>query len=445
MSLRQKAERELEENERRLQACNKTLVKLTKSEVLGSGNLKAALAEIAVAATEALEIERASVWFYGDGKKKIKCIELYEQSKDGHSGGLELKESDYPLYFQALQADRVIAAHNAHTDPATREFSESYLTPLGINSMLDAPIRVGERTIGVVCNEHVGITRKWSLIEQNFAGSIADLVSLAIEVSERKQLEQQIRESLNRRERQVQTSTEIAQRIASVSDLNELFEQVVNLIQARFNYYHVHIYTLEKDNLVMQAGSGQIGQKLKIANHQIPMDAKKSLVSRSARNREPVLARNVTLEAEWLPNRLLPDTKAELAIPIILGERLLGVLDVQNDAVDSLNEEDQLLLLGLAGQIATAIESTRLLEEANIFRQFVDASGQGMGFATLEGDLIYVNPKFADLLDEPKPEQVISKPLSLYFSPETQSHLQDEILPALNQIGHWSGELPLYT
>jgi PAS domain S-box-containing protein len=101
--------------------------------------------------------------------------------------------------------------------------------------------------------------------------------------------------------------------------------------------------------------------------------------------------------------------------------------------------------LGLAGQIATAIESTRLLEEANIFRQFVDASGQGMGFATLEGDLIYVNPKFADLLDEPKPEQVISKPLSLYFSPETQSHLQDEILPALNQIGHWSGELPLYT
>ncbi|MEM7031497.1 MAG: ATP-binding protein [Chloroflexota bacterium] len=188
-------------------------------------------------------------------------------------------------------------------------------------------------------------------------------VGINHDITQQKKLSEQIERLLKRREQQVQASTEIAQWIASVPDLNEWFETVVHLVQSRLDYYHVHIYTLEANELVMQAGSGKIGRQLKQDNHTIPLTAKKSLVARTARSGEPVLVSDVSQVSDWLPNVLLPRTQAELAIPIKLGDRVLGVLDVQNDIVDSLTTIDQVVLLGLSGQIAMAMESTRLLND----------------------------------------------------------------------------------
>ncbi|MBN1995473.1 MAG: GAF domain-containing protein [Anaerolineae bacterium] len=180
------------------------------------------------------------------------------------------------------------------------------------------------------------------------------------EIAERQRLEKQIQEMLKRRARQVQTVTEVAQEIAAVPNLDDLFQQVVNLVQARFGYYHAHVYTLENGDLVMQEGTGEAGRKMKDAGHKIPLAATKSLVARAARTGKPVLITNVLQERSWLPNPLLPETKSELAAPIKLGEQVLGVLDVQNDTINSLDEEDQILLMGLCGQIAVAINNRRL-------------------------------------------------------------------------------------
>ena len=188
---------------------------------------------------------------------------------------------------------------------------------------------------------------------------ILGLVGVNHDITDQRRLADQIRQSLTRRERQVQTSTEIAQGIAAAPDLDELFEQVVHLIQSRFEYYHAHVYTLDGDTLVMQAGSGDVGRQLKATQHTISLAAEKSLVAQAARSHQPVLVSDVSQEAGWLPNKLLPQTQTELAVPIKLGEQVLGVLDVQNDAIGSLTEEDQLVLLGLSGQIAVFIENRR--------------------------------------------------------------------------------------
>ena len=180
------------------------------------------------------------------------------------------------------------------------------------------------------------------------------------EIAERQRLEQRINESLNRRARQVQTSTEVAQEIATTPKLDELFRQVVNLVQRRFGYYHAHVYTLEDDSLVVQEGTGETGRKLKQAEHQIPLYAEKSLVAQTARSGQPILVSDVYQEANWLPNPFLPETKSELAVPIKLRDEVYGVLDVQSDKVGSLNQEDQILLMGLCGQIAIAIHNSRL-------------------------------------------------------------------------------------
>ncbi len=180
------------------------------------------------------------------------------------------------------------------------------------------------------------------------------------EIAERQRLEQHVNESLQRRTLQVQTSTEIAQEIATSPRPGELFRQVVNLVQKQFGYYHAHVYTLEGDYLVMREGTGEAGLKLKQAGHKIPLMAEKSLVAHAARSGQPVLVSDVYREPSWLPNPFLPETKSEIAVPIMLRDKVLGVLDVQNDMIDSLGQEDQILLMGLCGQIAVAIHNRQL-------------------------------------------------------------------------------------
>jgi PAS domain S-box-containing protein len=192
---RQRAEEAGRRSALKLRTQNFVLTKLTKSPALHYGDLKAAFQEITEATAHNIGVERASVWLYDNTATKIHCHDLYEQSRHQHSEGIELAATDYPAYFQALQQDQPIAAGDAHTDPRTQEFSQAYLTPLGIASMLDMPIRVKGETAGVLCLEHVGATRHWTPEELNFVRSLADLISLAIEARERKQAELALAES----------------------------------------------------------------------------------------------------------------------------------------------------------------------------------------------------------------------------------------------------------
>ncbi len=162
----------------------RVLVELAKSDA-SRQSLDAAFERITRAAAETLGTERVSIWLYDTDRSAIRCADLYELGARCHSKGSELRAADFPAYFAALETERTIAAHDARSDPRTREFTASYLDPLGIVSMLDAPVRAGGRMIGVVCHEHVGAPRRWTEDEQRFAGSIADAASLVIEENER--------------------------------------------------------------------------------------------------------------------------------------------------------------------------------------------------------------------------------------------------------------------
>jgi GAF domain-containing protein len=182
--------------EKRLRRNHLAVMTLARSESLSRGALDEALREITETAAKILGTERSSVWVYNADQSAILCLELHQRSKGTHESGVELPRASFPAYFEALKEERAIAAHDAHTDPRTREFSASYLGPLGISSMLDAPIRVGGRMIGVLCNEQVGPARTWSIDEEQFAGSLADFIALAMESGQRRETEQQLRTML---------------------------------------------------------------------------------------------------------------------------------------------------------------------------------------------------------------------------------------------------------
>ncbi len=208
---------------RRLGRQNDELSKHARNADLLEANLEVALRKITEVAARTLETSRASAWFYDEGRKVLRCADLYEREPDRHSSGVELKAEEFPAYFRALDEERAIAATDACTDPRTAEFSNPYLRPLGIAAMLDAPIRSQGKMVGVLCHEHIGKPREWAPDEQSFAGSMADLVSLSLEVARRQQAEAALRQAHDDLERKV------TERTRALEEANEQLKELDRL------------------------------------------------------------------------------------------------------------------------------------------------------------------------------------------------------------------------
>ncbi len=189
------AETTLAYSKQQLDLRNSTLDDLTRSAALSRGDWRMAVQEMTAAAATALAVERASIWLYTAAKSSIHCVDLYELWSDRHTAGIEIFSSDYPTYFQALEADEIIATTDANSDPRTQELSHFYLQPNHIASLLDAPVRLGKETIGVLCIERLYVFRPWTVEEQSFVRSLADLISLAYEADQRQQAEVALRQS----------------------------------------------------------------------------------------------------------------------------------------------------------------------------------------------------------------------------------------------------------
>jgi GAF domain-containing protein len=177
---RKQAEEALRRSHEILSKQNAVLADFSKRLSPERGNLQSLMGELTLAASSTLDVARVSVWMYREEDAFIECLDLYDAGPRRHEAGQRLAKVDYPSYFRALGEHRAIAAHDAHLDPRTREFSESYLAPLGITSMLDAPIWLEGRMVGVICNEHVGAPRTWTPEEERFAASVADFASLTL-------------------------------------------------------------------------------------------------------------------------------------------------------------------------------------------------------------------------------------------------------------------------
>jgi PAS domain S-box-containing protein len=223
ISARLAAEDSLRATMRRLERQNNVLSEQARSPALLSGNIEDSLRAIAELAARTLDCARTSIWFYNASRTHLRCAHLFDRETGRHSMGLEVASKDYPHYFAALDEERAIAANTALTDARTRELAPTYLIPFGISSLLDAPIRSDGRMVGVVCHEHAGPARTWQADEQNFAGSVADLVSLSIEVAQRRQAEAALREAHDHLE------IKVADRTRDLAAANERLKELDRL------------------------------------------------------------------------------------------------------------------------------------------------------------------------------------------------------------------------
>jgi putative methionine-R-sulfoxide reductase with GAF domain len=172
------------------------------------------------------------------------------------------------------------------------------------------------------------------------------------------------------RTRAVAASAEVSRRLSTILDEQSLVSAVVDEVKSAFNYYHAHIYLLDAkgESLIMMGGTGEVGRLMLTRGHRIPVG--RGLVGRAASKNETVLVADVSKDPQWLPNTLLPDTRAEAAVPITLGTKVLGVLDIQHNVVNGLKPDDVDVLQAIANQVAVGLQNARSYTHAQRQAEF---------------------------------------------------------------------------
>jgi putative methionine-R-sulfoxide reductase with GAF domain len=189
------------------------------------------------------------------------------------------------------------------------------------------------------------------------------------------------------------TVAEVGTATATILETDKLLQEVVDLTKERFNLYHSHIYLLDErgENLVLASGAGEPGRIMVAEKRSIPLNREQSLVARAARERKGVIVNDVTQAPDFLPNPLLPDTRSELAVPMIVGGKVIGVFDIQSDAVGRFTESDVNTQITLAAQVATSIQNVRSFEQSKAqadLESLVNTIGQKIQRATTLEDTL---------------------------------------------------------
>jgi len=187
---------------------------------------------------------------------------------------------------------------------------------------------------------------------------------------ERASLEQRVAErtkELEKKADQLNAAAYIAQQAAEFKDLNTLLPNVAQLISREFGFYHAGIFlvTEKGDYAVLQATSSEGGQRMIERGHRLRIGAE-GIVGFVAAEKRPRVALDVGEDAVFFDNLELPETRSEIAIPLIAQNRLIGVLDVQSVESRAFTQDDVDILQTLADQIAVAIENVRLLTESRV-------------------------------------------------------------------------------
>lgn len=187
---------------------------------------------------------------------------------------------------------------------------------------------------------------------------------------ERSDLEVRVAEGtrgLMRQALQLQTTAEIARLASQKMDPQQLLEKAVELIQQQFGFYHASVFLIDQTGTwaELAASTGDVGRSLQQRNYRLAIGSA-SLIGWATANRLTRLALDVEQDPFYFRNPLLPETRAELAVPLQVGERLLGALDVQSVEAQGFQPDDVRAIEAIAGELAVAMDSAKELQNIRV-------------------------------------------------------------------------------
>lgn len=304
-------------------------------------------------------------------------------------GSGDLRPAGEPLFIrigkgmigQVAQSGQEIVANDVTLEP---RFLDSDLLP-GTRAEASLPLKIEERVVGVldVQSDHPGAFQE---VDMLVLGALAGNIAIAVEDS-------RLYTALRRRAEQLTTISEVSSAITSILNLDELLDQVVNLIQKRFGYSYVHLFTVHpgRRKIIFQAGTDPRRQIFREEGFSFDLDDPQGIIPWVARHANTLLVNDVSQEPRYRPSDLPPEnTCSELAVPLVYGNEILGVIDIQSDRLNEFNEEDRFLFEALADTIAVALRNAFLYRTEKWRRQVADSLHEVAGLLSADVDLDHV-------------------------------------------------------
>ena len=264
------------------------------------------------------------------------------------------------------------------------------LSKQGVKATMNAPLMVSGEVLGTL-NVASLTPNAYGPREENLLAQIATLLAATLE-------SRRLFEQAEKRASELETVAHVSTAASTILQPEALLQSVVDLTKRSFDLYHVHIYLFDdrEENLVLTAGAGEIGKKMVAENWRISLNRQQSLVARSARLRESMIVDDVYQDVDYLPNPLLPETRAEVAIPMMVGDQVLGVMDLQASSIHYFKEEDVRIYSMLAAQVAVAMQNARQYDKTQRALAQTQRQAQRMALLAHISEKITV----ADSLDE---------------------------------------------
>ena len=298
------------------------------------------------------------VFLYREGTEDLQIVACGYKEGDEHEGthGTSIipLAQEQSLVARAGRTRQPVIVNDVRSDPG---WLPNPLLP-DTHAEMSVPMIVGDKLLGVLDVQAEQVDA-FDEADATIQMTLAAQVAVAVQNILQFQTSQKMAADLG-------VVAEVGIVAATISDANRLLQEVVDLAKRSFNLYHTHIYLMDEagDMLQLAAGAGEVGRQMAAEGRSIPLDSEKSLVARAARTREGVVVNDVTEDSDFLPNPLLPDTRAEMAVPMLVGGKVVGVLDVQSETIGRFTEIDVNIQTTLASQVAVALENARSFQEA---------------------------------------------------------------------------------
>jgi diguanylate cyclase (GGDEF)-like protein/PAS domain S-box-containing protein len=387
---------------------NQLVIDLAKRPSIRGGILDEALREITEAASRSLDVARVSVWFYTNERKTIRCADLFDRCTGMHTSGEEEDQATYPLYFRSLEGERAIVAHDANIDPRTAGFADYHMA-YGITSMIDAPIRHRGQVVGVVCHEHVGAPRSWSVEDEYLAGAVADVVGMALDARERREAQ----ESLAHRLQFEKLISSISTHFINVApeELDGEIEKALERVATFIGAERAYLYTFENGKTATLTHEWSADPtRPKLETRTFPIGAFPWSIERLAQNEYlRVNIDDVPPEERAVYERA--GNRSVLAVPLLYNRVPVGVLGVGSRSDKTWGDECG-ALLRITGEILVSAVGRRRIEEALRgselrHRLLFERNLAGVYRNTVDGRILECNDALARILGYESREELM--------------------------------------
>jgi len=233
--------------------------------------------------------------------------------------------------------------------------SEKKILTASRDCELALPVITQNSTLGVLYASR-SVDHAFSAQEKQLLEALVATVAVSMQVNRQVVLK-------NWRFDQISLVRSVSSQVANVLDLDELSKRVTNLIQCSFHYYHVALYTVEEDSTILKFRASSLDCAPNTLSSLCNIKIGEGLIGTVALTGKEIVAKDVTQEPRFIELADLPDTKSEVVLPLLVENRILGVLDVQSDVIGAFHETDLLVVRTLADNIALALESARTYEK----------------------------------------------------------------------------------